>query len=72
MKFTVEQAIPDQHYDALARLLNQFEPDPIAAADIREWDRRSEGHIVRRSIVRSDAGDVVGYGVVHHGPWNQP
>ncbi len=72
MKFTIEQANPEQHYDALARFLNHFEPDPIAAADIREWDRRSEGHIVRRSIVRDDGGDVIGYGVVHHGPWNQP
>jgi len=76
MKFTVEQANPDQHYEALARFLNHFEPDPIAAADIREWDRRSEGHIVRRSIVRdtgpNQTGEVIGYGVVHHGPWNQP
>jgi GNAT superfamily N-acetyltransferase len=72
MKFTIETANPDLHYDALARFLNHFEPDPIAAADIREWDRRSEGHIVRRSIVRNDEGDVIAYGVVHHGPWNQP
>lgn len=72
MKFIIETANPDLHYDALAKFLNHFEPDPIAATDIREWDRRSEGHIVRRNIVRNDGGDVVGYGVVHHGPWNQP
>ena len=52
MNYKVETANPDRHYDALSRFLNYFEPDPIAAADIREWDRRSEGHIVRRSIVR--------------------
>ncbi len=72
MKFTIQQANPKSDYDALARFLNHFEPDPIAAADIREWDRRSEGHIVRRSIVRKDGGEVIGYGVVHHGPWDQP
>lgn len=72
MKFTIEQANPELHYDALAHFLNHFEPDPIAAADIREWDRRSEGQIVRRAIVCNQEGAVIGYGVVHHGSWNQP
>lgn len=72
MTFIVEQANPDLHYAALARFLNHFEPDPITAADLHEWDRRNIGNTLRRSIVRNKQDAVIGYSVVLHGSWNQP
>ncbi|MEZ4711576.1 MAG: GNAT family N-acetyltransferase [Caldilineaceae bacterium] len=70
--YHIEIADPEAHYDALATFLNHFEPDPIAAADIREWDRRNVDNILRRAIVRADDGAVIGYSVALQGPWNQP
>lgn len=72
MEYHVEIADPATHYAALATFLNHFEPDPIGAADIREWDRRNVDNILRRAIVRVDDGAVVGYSVALQGPWNQP
>lgn len=72
MSYQVEIADPKRDYDPLANLLNLFEPDPIAATDIREWDRRNEENILRRSIVRSDASNIIGYSVALQGPWNNP
>ena len=70
--YPIEVADPALHYDALATFLNHFEPDPIGAADIREWDRRNVDNILRRTIVRDDGGAVIGYSVALQGPWNQP
>ncbi|MEZ4860632.1 MAG: GNAT family N-acetyltransferase [Caldilineaceae bacterium] len=72
MTYFVEIANPAVHYPALARLLNHFEPDPIAAANIQEWDRRNEGNILQRSVVCNADGAIIGYSVALQGPWNQP
>ncbi|MCB0085885.1 MAG: GNAT family N-acetyltransferase [Caldilineaceae bacterium] len=72
INYSIEIADPELHYDALATFLNHFEPDPIGAADIREWDRRNVDNILRRTVVRTDGGAVIGYSVALQGPWNQP
>ncbi|MBV7330607.1 GNAT family N-acetyltransferase [Chloroflexi bacterium TSY] len=71
MTFTIETANPERDYDSLATFLNHFEPDPISAADIHEWDQRNAENTLRRSVVRADNGRVVGYSVAVHGPWNR-
>lgn len=65
-------ADPDRDYDALATFLNHFEPDPIAASDICEWDRRNADNVLRRTVVRMADEGVIGYSVTLQGPWNQP
>ncbi len=72
MNYHIQNADPAQQYTALAKLLNQFEPDPIAAADIREWDRRNAENILRRRVVSAATGEIIGYSVALQGPWNRP
>lgn len=69
MALTITSADPLADYEALAQFLNEFEPDPISAAQIREWDARQADSILRRHILRGAGGTVHGYSVVLHGPW---
>lgn len=70
MTYQIEVADPDSDYDALAIFMNTFEPDPISAADLREWDQRNADNILRRCIVKDEDGLVIGYSVALSGPWN--
>lgn len=69
MTFKIERANPQRDYAALARFLSAFEPDPISATQIHEWDQRLADSIVRRSIVRGGEAAIHGYSVALHSPW---
>lgn len=70
MNYRVKTANPDTDYEDLATFMNTFEPDPISGAELREWDRRNADNILRRCLVRSEDGPVVGYSVVLHEHWS--
>ncbi len=53
----------DRDYEGVAALLSELEPEPITAAQLREWDMPAPGKLRRRIAAFVD-GQVVGYSFV--------
>lgn len=70
MDITIRLLDPQTDYERVAEIINFYEPEPVTAERIAEWDARDfDGQIRRRSVAVDAGGHIVGYGAVMHTPW---
>lgn len=57
---------------ALADLVNQVYVQPMGLSQLRDWyTRRPEGQIRRCRMAEDDAGQMIGYNLLQHEPWEE-
>src|SRR5688572_28073270 len=70
MDITLRILDPQTDYERVAEIINFYEPEPITAERMREWDAREfDGQIRRRTVAVDSDGHILGYGAVMHTPW---
>lgn len=58
-------AHPLTDYPALVEMLNQCDPEPITADQLRQWDDPQPGKL-RRRLIALDGEKIIGYSLVGH------
>jgi GNAT superfamily N-acetyltransferase len=70
MNITLRILDPQTDYERVAEIINVYEPEPVTAERMAEWDARDfDGQIRRRTVAVDASGHIVGYGAVMHTPW---
>jgi GNAT superfamily N-acetyltransferase len=70
MNITLRILDPQTDYERVAEIINFYEPEPVTAERLREWDAHDfNGQVHRRTVAVDTDGNIIGYGLVMHTPW---
>jgi GNAT superfamily N-acetyltransferase len=70
MEITIRPLDPKTDYERVVEIINFYEPEPVTAERLREWDTHDfKGQVHRRTVAVDTDGHITGYGLVMHTPW---
>ena len=73
MSIQLRRVNPETDFPRVAEIINQFEPSPMTAERMHEWEaKRPEQQVLHRNVALDRDGHIVGYNEAVHEPWEQP